>query len=287
MLKTIVLRQFDNSLPCVILLGGFDGLHLGHRRLVARARTFGLPIGIMTIEDCKSTGNLFTVSEREEIFKSAGVDFVLEMPFLNIKDLSPEEFINLLKKDRTVKAFVCGTDFRFGAGAKGTPETILGLGEKVFVEDLLFENGEKIGASLIKSLLANGKVEQAKKLLGHAFFLEGQVQEDRKIGRTIGFPTANIRYPKGKFPIKSGVYETSAIIDGVSYKGITNYGARPTFLDREIWTETHFISYTGDLYGKKIKIEFERFLREIKKFDSAEELKSQLIKDVRSVTEND
>lgn len=287
MLKTIVLRQFDNSLPCVILLGGFDGLHLGHRQLVARARTFGLPIGIMTIEDCKSTGNLFTVSEREEIFKSAGVDFVLEMPFLNIKDLSPEEFINLLKKDRTVKAFVCGTDFRFGAGAKGTPETILGLGEKAIVEELLFENGEKIGASLIKSLLANGEVAQAKKLLVHAFFLEGQVQEDRKIGRTIGFPTANIRYPKGKFPIKSGVYETSAIIDGISYKGITNYGARPTFLDREIWTETHFISYTGDLYGKKIKIEFERFLREIKKFDSAEELKSQLIKDVRSVTEND
>ena len=287
MLKTIVLRQFDNSLPCVILLGGFDGLHLGHRQLVARAKNFGLPIGIMTIEDCKSTGNLFTVSEREEIFKSAGIDFVLEMPFLKIKDLSPQEFINLLKKDRTVKAFVCGTDFRFGAGAKGTPETILELGEKVIVEELLFENGEKIGASLIKSLLANGEVAQAKKLLGHAFFLEGQVQEDRKIGRTIGFPTANIRYPKGKFPIKSGVYETSAIIDGVSYKGITNYGARPTFLDEEIWTETHFISYMGDLYGKKIKIEFERFLREIKKFDSAEELKSQLIKDVRSVTEND
>lgn len=287
MLKTIALRQFDSALPCVILLGGFDGLHLGHRRLVARAKTFGLPIGIMTIDNCKSTGNLFTASEREEIFAKAGVDFVLEMEFSSIKDLSPREFIDLLKKDRTVKAFVCGADFRFGAGAKGDASTIRELGEEICVEDLLFENGEKVGASLIKSELSKGNAAQAKKLLGHSFFVEGEVLEDRKIGRTIGFPTANIRYPKNKFPIKIGVYETSATIDGKRYKGITNYGARPTFLDGEVWTETHFISYTGDLYGKKIKIEFERWLREIKKFDDAELLKEQLEKDVRSVMEND
>ena len=287
MLRTTTLRQFDSSLPCVILLGGFDGLHLGHRRLVARAKTFNLPIGIMTIGDCKKAGDLFTVSEREEIFKTAGVDFVLEMDFSKIKDLSPEEFITLLKTGRTVKAFVCGTDFRFGAGAKGDFSTIRALGEEVFVEELLYENGEKVGASLVKSLLEKGDAMQAKKLLGHAFFVEGEVQEDRKIGRTIGFPTANIRYPKGKFPIKIGVYETSAVIDGKRYKGITNYGARPTFLDGEVWTETHFISYTGDLYGKKIRIEFERWLREIKKFSDVEQLKEQLINDVRSVTEND
>ena len=287
MLKTIALRQFDTALPCVILLGGFDGLHLGHRRLVARAKIFGLPIGIMTIEDCKKAGDLFTVHEREEIFKSAGIDFVLEMPFLKIKDLSAEQFINLLKKGRQVKAFVCGTDFRFGAGAKGDFSTIQALGEEVFVEELLFENGEKVGASRIKAMLEKGEAEQAKKLLGQAFFVEGKVEEDRKIGRTIGFPTANIRYPKGKFPIKSGVYETSAVIDGKRYKGITNYGARPTFLDGEVWTETHFISYMGDLYGKEIKIEFEKFLREIKKFESVEQLKRQLENDLRSVTGND
>ena len=287
MLKTITLRQFDNSLPCVILLGGFDGLHLGHRQLVARAKTLGVPIGVMTIADCKKAGDLFTVSEREEIFKSAGVDFALEMDFSKIKGLSPKEFIALLKTGRTVKAFVCGTDFKFGAGAKGDFSTIRALGEEVFVEELLYENGEKVGVSLIKTLLANGEAEQVKSLLGHSFFLEGEVEEDRKVGRTIGFPTANIRYPKGKFPIKIGVYETSAVIDGKRYKAITNYGARPTFLDGEIWTETHFISYTGDLYGKKIKVEFERWLRDIKQFSNAEQLKQQLIKDVRRVTEND
>ncbi|MBR2340792.1 MAG: riboflavin biosynthesis protein RibF [Clostridia bacterium] len=287
MLKTIVLRQFDRHLPCVILLGGFDGLHLGHKRLVARAKAFGLPIGIMTIDDCKATGNLFNAVEREEIFAKEGIDFVLEMSFAKIKDLSPEKFIELLKKDRTVKTFVCGTDFRFGAGAKGNASTIRQMGEEVFVEDLLFENGEKVGVSLIKSKLLKGEAEEAKKLLGHPFFVQGEVLEDRKIGRTINFPTANIRYPKEKFPIKTGVYETSAIIDGKRYKGITNYGARPTFLDGEVWTETHFISYTGNLYGKTLKIEFERWLRGIEKFENAEQLKKQLIKDVRSVTEND
>ena len=247
MLKTIAFRQFDSSSPCVILLGGFDGLHLGHRRLVSRAKELNLPIGIMTIDGCKSTGNLFTVAERESIFADAGVDFAIEMPFEPIKNLSPEQFIKLLKNGREVKAFVCGKDFRFGLGATGDFSTIRKLGEQVLVEELLFEGEEKIGASLIKQKLANGEVEQANKLLGHCFFVEGEVLADRKIGRTIGFPTANIKYPNNKFAIKQGVYETSAIIHGKEYKGITNYGARPTFFDDAVWTETHFISYTGDL----------------------------------------
>ena len=119
------------------------------------------------------------------------------------------------------------------------------------------------------------------------FFVEGEVVTGRQIGRTIQFPTANVAYPKDKIALKKGVYQTETTIDGKTYKGITNYGARPTFLDGEIWTETHFISYTGDLYGKKIKVEFERWLRDIKQFSNAEQLKQQLIKDVRRVTEND
>ena len=287
MLKTIAFRQFDKTSPCIILLGGFDGLHLGHRKLVERAKEQGFPIGIMTIVGCKSTGDLFTAFERERIFAQAGVDFALEMPFESIRNLSPKAFISLLKSGREVKAFVCGTDFRFGLGATGDFSTIRALGEQVFVEELLFDGEEKIGASLIKQKLANGEVEQANKLLGECFFLEGEVLEDRKIGRTIGFPTANIKYPKGKFPIKQGVYETSAVIGGKEYKGITNYGARPTFSNDEVWTETHFISYTGDLYGKNLKINFKRWLRDNRRFDSADALKKQLTQDVRRVTEND
>ena len=287
MLKTIAFRQFDKTLPCVILLGGFDGLHLGHRRLVERAKEFGLPIGIMTIDGCKSTGDLFTVAERERIFAEAGVDFALEMPFESIRNLSPAQFIDLLKSGREVKAFVCGTDFRFGFGAKGDFNTIAELGEQVCVEELLFEGEEKIGASLVKEKLKLGDVEGANKLLGTCFFVEGEVVADRKVGRKIGFPTANIRYPKGKFEIKQGVYESYAIIDGKEYKGITNYGARPTFSNEQILTETHFISYMGDLYGKTLRIYLKKWLRGNQKFESAEALKNQLTEDVRRVTEND
>jgi riboflavin kinase/FMN adenylyltransferase len=130
-------------------------------------------------------------------------------------------------------------------------------------------------------------VERANTLLGEPFFLIGKVEEDRKIGRTIGFPTANIRYPTGKFPLAQGVYETRAEVDGVTYKGITNYGARPTYGDESVWTETHLHGFSGDLYGKTLKVEFIRFLREIRRFENGAALAEQLREDIRRITTND
>ena len=111
--------------------------------------------------------------------------------------------------------------------------------------------------------------------------------KDRGVGKTIGFPTANIRYPKDKFPIKKGVYQTCVCIDGKAYNGITNFGARPTFDDSTVVTETYLDGFSGDLYGKTLEVQFKRFLREIKKFDSVEELQRQLQTDIRRVREND
>ena len=289
MLKTIPLSKLYNPLDgCVILLGGFDGLHIGHRRLLARAKTLSLPIGIMTIGGGKVLQSLFTFPERERIFSGLGIDFALELPFLEIKNLSPEAFIRLLEKECNVKAFVCGEDFRFGFGAVGDATRLKEIASvPVYVEKLLYDGEEKVGATLIKGYLQKGDVDTAKRLLGDPFFLLGEVVEDRKIGRTIGFPTANVSYPKEKFPLKIGVYETRVIVDGVSYKGITNYGARPTFSNEKILTETYLISYTGSLYGKEIAVEFVSWIRENKKFESVELLKKQLEEDVRRVTEDD
>ena len=266
------------------MLGGFDGLHVGHRKLLERAKKSGLPVGLMTIVGVKKENSLFTFEEREEVFKEAGADFVFELPFSEIKDLSPEEFLRLLIREFSPQLFVCGEDFRFGAGAIGTPETIK-RSTQVRVETLpLVEmDGEKVSSSHIKALLAAGKVEEANARLTHGFFLLGEVYEDRKIGRTMGFPTANIRYPNGKYPLKKGVYETRVIVDGKTYKGITNYGARPTFEDDTVVTETHLDGFDGNLYGKKIKVEFVRYLRDIQKFENVEKLKEQLQKDIRQV----
>ena len=270
-----------------MLLGGFDGLHVGHRRLFERAKTLDLPVGVMSIVGGKGEKSLFTGEERARIFSRLGVDFCFILPFEEIKSLSPQEFIGLLKRECNVAAFVCGEDFRFGAGAKGGAQTLRTQEEQVYVEELLFDGGVKIGASLIKERLSDGEVESAKRLLGEEFFLVGEVVKDRGVGRTIGFPTANIRYPENKYPLKTGVYETRCEVDGVEYKGITNYGARPTFENGDVVTETHLIGYVGDLYGKVLEIKFVRWLRGIERFKSVRELILQLEKDKRRVEGND
>ncbi len=288
MLKTVYLTDnFKENAPCVMLLGGFDGAHLGHRALISRAKEYGLPVGIMSIVGGKGQA-IFTIEERREIFKSLGVDFSFELPFDEIRTLSPEEFSSILTEYFSVQAFLCGEDFRYGYMASGTPEA-LKRDTRVRVEtvELVKMQGEKVSASTVKALLLEGEVEKANELLDSEFFLLGKVVKDRGVGRTIGFPTANIAYPQEKLPLKQGVYETVAEVNGVFYKGITNYGARPTFANENVTTETYLDGFSGDLYGKTLKINFKRYLREVKKFASAEELKAQLTEDIRRVREND
>ena len=289
MLKTVDFSgQFDKNRGCVMLLGGFDGLHAGHKKLVERAKDFCLPIGIMTIVGGKDEKGLFTIKEREEIFKRAGVDFAFELPFSEIKDLTPQEFFNLLVGEFHPTAFVCGDDFRFGKNACGSAQMLKQAGQvRVEVEKLITANGEKISSSKIKTHLAAGQVESANELLEEAFFLLGTVVKDRGVGRTLGFPTANVEYPKEKYPIKQGVYETRVCVNKKEYKAITNYGGRPTFNNDTIITETYLDGFSGELYGKEIAIRFERYLREIKKFESAEALRAQLNEDIRRVREHD
>ncbi len=285
MLKTVWLTEQSNrKRGAAMLLGGFDGLHIGHRELLRRAKQSGLPVGLMTIVGGKERESLFTFAERENIFKNAGADFVFELPFSEIKALSPKAFVQLLEREFAPALFVCGEDFRFGAGAAGTPK-MLKESTQVCVEALpLVEiDGEKVSSTHIKGLLEKGYIEKANALLTHPFFLTGEVAEGRKIGRTLGFPTANIAYPKGKFPIKKGVYETRVDLDGKVYKGITNFGSRPTFQDDSVWTETYIDGFSGSLYQRTVKVEFVRFLREICRFENAEELQAQLTKDIRQV----
>ena len=248
------------------------------------AKSSGLPIGVMTIVGAKQENALFTLQEREEIFKNFGADFVFELLFSEIKNLSPKAFLERLEEELAPALFICGEDFRFGAGAIGTSKNMQDY-THVFVEviDLVEMDGVKISASQIKSLLEKGNVEKANARLGHPFFLMGNVVEDRKVGRQIGFPTANVFYPKDKFSLKKGVYETRVFVDGKTYKGITNYGARPTFEEDTVLTETHLIDFSADLYGREIKVEFIRYLRDVKKFENVEKLQEQLTKDIRQV----
>ncbi len=273
-----------------MLLGGFDGLHVGHRQLLTRAKESGLPVGVMTIFGGKGEKGLFTFPEREHIFKENGADFVFELPFSEIKALSVTQFLCFLRDEFSPKLFVCGEDFRFGFCAKGTPKDIVEWGQvRVDVLSLVEMDGEKVSSRTVKNHLLEGNIEKANALLGHAYFVLGEVVKDRGVGKMLGFPTANIVYAEDKFPVKEGVYETRAHIDGRTYKGVSNFGARPTFGNETKRLETHLDGFEGDLYGREIKVEFVRFLREIQKFDDVDALKKQLKKDVLTIrgTAND
>lgn len=289
MLNTVRFNDNDiNGQGCVLVLGGFDGLHIGHKSLVSRAKQYGLPVGIMSIVGGKDGESLFTQQERECVFASVGADFAFFLPFESIRDIRAEDFACLLIQAYAPKAFVCGEDFRFGKGALGTPALLKQITRiPVEVQPLLTMDGEKVSARAIKRLLATGETARANERLGDDFFLIGRVEKDRQIGRTIGFPTANIVYPNGKFPLKTGVYESFVEVDGKGYKGITNYGARPTFDNIKVCTETYLDGFDGDLYGKELTVRFRRYLRDIKKFESATALKAQLDEDIRRVREDD
>ena len=268
--------------PCVLVLGGFDGLHEGHKSLLKKAREFSYSVAMMTIFDGKGSKNLFTAKEREESFEKAGIDFLLACEFSSIREMEAEDFLDKILSIFRPVLVVCGEDFRFGKGAKGTPKTI----EKklpVFVEKLLLIEGEKVSSSLVKRRIEVGDLEGANKLLGSPFFLKGVVEKGRGVGRKLGFPTANLTYPQEKFPLPLGVYETEIEVEGKSYRGITNYGARPTFLDDEVLTESYLHAFSGDLYGKELKISFLRYLRKNRKFEKVEDLIDQLKEDVRSI----
>lgn len=285
MFQTVAFTQ-SNMRGGVILLGGFDGLHVGHRRLLARAKEYRLPVGVMTIVGGKSGGSLFTLREREIIFESAGVDFAFELPFEEIREMSPAEFVQALETQFEPTAFVCGEDFRFGKSALGTPETLRAQTKaQVDVLPLMELGGEKVSSSTVKRLLGVGDLSGAIELLEEQFFLLGTVVSGRKVGRTIGFPTANMAYPKEKFSIPLGVYETSVSVGGTDYKGITNFGAKPTFSDGQVCVETFIDGFSGDLYGREILVRFVRKIREIKKFESVEMLEKQLQMDLASIRE--
>lgn len=268
-----------------MLLGGFDGLHIGHKTLVEKARSFGLPVGVMTIVGGKDE-NVFTFSEREKIFRENGIDFAFELPFSEIRDMSPRAFLQTLEERFSPVVFVCGDDFRFGKDAKANAQTLTEYTRvRVETERLLTLEGEKISTRQIKGLLAEGKVAEANQLLGEPFFLTGIVQKDRGVGKMLGFPTANIPYPQGKFAIKKGVYETRVRVGGTEYRCITNYGARPTFDNEYEVTETYLDGFSGDLYGKELTVSFVRYLRDIQKFDTVDALTAQLQEDIRRARE--
>lgn len=287
MLK-ILTEQEGFSDPCVLLLGGFDGIHIGHRSLVEAAKKYRLPVGLTSICGAKSGGDLFVYSEREKIYAGAGLAFVNELPFTDrLRNTSPEDFIRDIARRFCLRAIVCGDDFRFGKNAAGTPELLKSIVTcPVEVLRLMKVGGEKVSASTVKRFLSEGSMSEANALLATPFFVAGRVEQGRRVGRKLGFPTVNISYPKGKFPIREGVYGGYVATESGIFPSIVNFGCRPTFGVDEYKIEAYLDGFEGDLYGTEIEVYPAQYYRPVQKFADAEALKAQIDRDKRRLRDD-
>lgn len=277
----------------IFALGFFDGVHLGHQALLTACKHLaerkGCTAGAVTFAshpDAVVTGKtpplINTVEERQRLLTGFGIRDTLVLPFdENLRSMLWRDFLeDLIQKGAA--GFVCGEDFRFGFRGEGNAEALAdfcrerGLLWAVVPEQC--QNGVRISSSHIRSLLEEGQMEQAVRFLGHPHILTGAVVSGRKLGRTLGIPTANLLIPEGVVQLRHGVYACKAIAEGKEYLAVTNIGSRPTVGGHRVTVEPWLMDFDGDLYGKEITLCFHAFLRPERKFDSLEELKVEIQK---------
>ena len=286
---------------CVLALGFFDGVHLGHGGLLKKTREvanrLGLPAAALTFDTHPDTlvfgakvPLLNTPEERKYLMQSLyGIDQVLTLHFDRATMEQPwQEFVRktLVQKYRAAHV-VCGHDYRFGAGGRGTPEKLaeecarLGLGFDCIPEIRL--EGQTVSSTLIRGLLEGGETAKAVRFLGHPHILTGTVISGRRLGRTLGIPTANLSVSEGILVPKFGVYAARAVFDGQTRPAVVNIGVRPTVDGHTVTVEPWILDFDGDLYGHTLRLELTDFLRPEQKFASLEALKSEILRNAETV----
>lgn len=288
--------------PCVATIGFFDGVHKGHQYLIEQVKAVAADKGLHTalitfpvhprkvIDPDYKMEFLSTLSEKEELLDKTGVDYCFLLNFTSdISGLSAHDFMSeILKKQFKVDSLIIGYDHRFGhnrsEGFKDYYQYGKEIGMDVIHARAFTIEGHKISSSVIRTALLSGNLDQANSYLGYNYYLDGLVVTGHKIGRTIGFPTANLDVDSSKIIPANGVYAVRVDIAGIEYAGMINIGFRPTLnngINRTI--EVNIIDFNNDIYGKAIRVHFVKHIRSEIKFSSIDELKSQLHKDQTEV----
>lgn len=289
----------------VLAIGAFDGFHLGHRALVgaaiADAREREVPcIAIMFDPDPDehfrgddAPLQILTCADRARALAAFGVDAVCLLHFdADMASMEPETFIELVlcKVARPVAVHV-GSNFRFGCHGMGTPAALGAggalIGFRVVTHELLEVDGATVSSTRIRELLAQGKLDEAHRLLGRCHFVRGVVEHGRGEGTSFGFPTANVRISKRSCMPAQGVYSGYVTLDGVTWPAAINVGAPPTFAGPdEFFLEANLIGFSGDLYGDDVCVTFVSWLRASRPFDSTEELERVVLGNIEWVRNN-
>ena len=294
--------------PTAIALGNFDGIHQGHQ-VVLQPIIDVPPLGeyskiyssVVSFSphprEFFSGGKLqllTPIPQKAEILSNLGIEQLVLLPFnRDLASLSPQQFVEqILVEQLQAKLISVGSDFRFGYQRKGTGEDLkniaAGFGITVLLNSLLKSHNRnnvsmRVSSSLIRQALSQGEMSTANMMLGRPYSLIGKVVTGQQLGRTIGFPTANLQLPREKFLPRYGVYSVDVLLGQTEIKGVMNIGCRPTVAGESPSIEVHLLNWSGDLYGQTLKVNLLKFLRPEQKFPSVEALKQQITKDCQSV----
>jgi len=283
----------------IILIGNFDGVHLGHQKLFRLAKTYkkkyNLKMGVINfhpmpkmffnrlLKNFKLTNN----SQKIDLLKNCGVDFIITKKFDRVfsKTTSNNFIKNVLYKNLNAKFIFVSNNFRFGNKREGDVSLLIKNDKKynynVIKPKPLIIDKKIVSSSLIRKLLENGYLSKANKLLNRKWSIQGIVQKGRQVGKKVGFPTCNIDI-KDYVLAKPGVYAVKVLRNSnLKYlKGIANLGYRPTFNQKKILLEVHLFNFSGNLYNKYLSVEFLKFIRKEKKFKNINQLRAQIKKDL-------
>jgi len=287
-----------------LTVGVFDGVHRGHRHLLAwlkdRAAARGLVSGVITLHPHPAlvlnprapVVYLTSLEERVELLRAGGVDFVLPVTFTpEVARLSAREFVGLLIERLRMRFFLVGPDFALGRDRQGSADVLFQLGSEMGFEvesaGPLVEGGRVVSSSAVRDALTAGEVEAVGSLLGRPFSLHGPVVRGVERGKVMGFPTANIAVGPGMALPAFGVYATRAYVDvgGVARKSVTNIGRRPTFDNGERTVEVYIMDFDADIYGQELRVDVLKRLRGETRFSDPQELVEQIRRDVAAARE--
>ena len=292
----IKIEEYDakNEEPQVLCLGFFDCVHQGHLKLINKAKQVAFMNNYLTsiftfsnnpLTLFKKEDLILTFKERCFVFEEMQIDYVYHAKMTEeFAKMDKVTFLDNLLSKKNIKAIVVGEDYTFGYKKEGDVEFLKAYCKekdiKLYVEKLLKINDEKLSTTYLRKQVKAGNIDELNGLLVSPYLVIGKVEKGRGVGEKELFPTANILLPQDKIPLKEGVYYTHVFIDGLRYRAVTNVGSKPTYGIDSYNIESYILFYTKKLYDKEIVVEFEEKIRDVKKFDTIDELKKQIKQDI-------
>jgi riboflavin kinase / FMN adenylyltransferase len=287
----------DRHRGSVVTIGTFDGMHLGHQALLARLKAHGArlsrPVMVLTFEpmprefllgEGQAPARLTSCRERWRVLERLGCDFLWLLRFgPPLRNLTGEAFAELLAQELKTPLIVVGHDFRFGRNGEATAAMLTAAGQRlgfeVDVVPAVTVDGERVSSSGVRSALARGDFEQVRRWLGRPYTMTGRVVQGQRLGRSLGFPTANLQIERRRTPVQ-GIFAVR--VHGAAQAplpGVASLGTRPTVDGEHTLLEAHVFDFSGDLYGREIEVEFVAKLREEEHFPSLDALVAQMHQD--------